>query len=213
MALTALATLKTLLTIGGTGEDTRLNQVVDAANDIISRWCDRTFESTSYTEDLDGTGTPVLPLRHYPIIGNPTSVNVDGNRDFIAATLLTIDDDYVIDEDGVTGILRTVAGVSSWGLAEPVWPRGTKNVRVVYTAGYATIPDGLVHIATQYAAFLYRNRGTMGPMAVNVGGVSVRWDSLSPGVTVDMLPDVFKNALSVWRRMDIEPDELFERII
>jgi len=203
VALTTLAKIKILLSISGSGEDDRLNEVVDASDDIISRWCDRDFDSTAYTEYYDGTGTAVLVLRQYPIIGNPSEVNVDGNRDFAATTALTVSDDYIVETNGAEGILRLVSAPFQ-GTLEPVWPRGIQNIKVTYTAGYATLPAGLVHIATQYSAFLYRNRATFGPMATSMGGVSIRWDSINPNSTVDLIPDAFKAQLETWRRHDVD---------
>lgn len=102
--------------------------------------------------------------------GFPTSSIIVAGADW----MLVLDD---VDDDGNTisksGLLRRIAGGTSSPLAwhdvwggfrgtltarqAPFWVRGYGNVKVTYTAGYATIPADLVQACNQLAAWLLRS--------------------------------------------------------
>ena len=197
--LCSLTNLKTILTISGTGEDGRLEDALHHATNMILTYIDRTIVQTSYTEYRDGTGTPFLNLHHYPLIGNPTTVNVDNDRDFPASLNLDVDDDYLVES--AEGILRIVMS-PIFGLGQAIWPLGVQNVKVVYSAGYATVPRDLERICGEFAAFLYKERGGQrANLTTSVGGIKTQYSQ-------EAIPKVFQLALDPWRRQDTEFDFL-----
>lgn len=197
-ALCSQQDLKDFLRLSGTTNDTQLDDAINRATEVILAYIDRTILSTAYTEYHDGNDTPVLNLRNYPLIGNPTTVNVDGQRNFAAATAwLTgqsspADDDYVVES--AEGILRC--------LGDAIWVRGTQNIKVVYTAGYATTPEALKRVGIEFAAYLYRGAGVRGIRQRAEGGLFVIMEDKA-------IPTAFRETLDVWRRVDPPVDDFF----
>lgn len=142
-------------------------------------------ETGSGTEYYDGSGYGDLLLR-YSVVTAVASVYLDatgyygdGPSAFAATTLLTSGTDYVlVRDDGSTsavGKLRRIGGQGGvslndewhWWPSEvgrgslsatrgPCWPRGEGNIKVTYTAGYATtaIPADLQLAVHQLCSFV-----------------------------------------------------------
>jgi hypothetical protein len=139
MPLTTLATVKEYLGLTGTGEDSLLNRLIDWATDFIHSYCGRTFPQGSYDEYYDGDGTDTLLSHQFPIV-SVNSLEVDG----------TVKDSTSFVLYAPLGIIRLKSGV---------FPRGKKNVRLQYTAGYATIPKDLEQASIELVALKYYDRG------------------------------------------------------
>lgn len=139
MALTTTATVKTLLGITGTAEDSKLDLLVNYADAAIKRYLGRDIESTSYPGAAtngrgdggyySGNGSRWLVLRQRPVT-TLTSIYLDAtgrwgqNPDgsFASATLLVAGTDYALDYDGYLGS----AAASHSGLVQRiggVWPQ------------------------------------------------------------------------------------------
>lgn len=198
-ALTTVAEVETLLGLSSGADTARITNAINHATERILKYIDRTIVSTARTEYYDGTDTSILMLRHYPIIGNPTTVNVDGNRDFLAADNLVVDTDYLVKAD--EGEL-TLIGAAGSGIPgdETVWPRGHQNIKVVYTAGYASTPEALIRVATELAAFYYNKRGTRGNVRYSLGSVMVEEDLKHPSG----IPAAFRGDLDPYVRPDLD---------
>jgi hypothetical protein len=67
MALIALARATELVPNFPSSDNGVLQDCIDAASDVIERWCNRTFAVTTYDELYDGTGSMNLLLNNYPI--------------------------------------------------------------------------------------------------------------------------------------------------
>ena len=160
-ALTTLASAKTFLGESGATYDTLLGDLLDGVEAAVGRFC-RPYErdgtnhplaSYSGTEYYSGDGMAELWLRRFPVTAI-TSVHVDqngyfghGTDAFDAASEWTIGTDFVPNFDLTN--LRNIGGLLSLrkhasAVFNAAWPIGRGNVKVVYTAGYATIPDDLV---------------------------------------------------------------------
>lgn len=198
-ALCTLQDLKDYLGITSSTFDTRLTMAINQGSKVFLDYTDRTFKQTSYTDDVDGTGVEYLQATHYPIIGDPTQVNIDGARDFAAATDLTLDTHYTFDADtGIFTLLEAPIGVGS-----SIWPRGKRNVRLKYSAGYASTPDSVKHIVVEYAGFLFKNQGARGHVQQSLGGVFV-------GESTTGIPKQFRELMDPWRRVHDDYDVLGE---
>jgi hypothetical protein len=160
-----------------------------------------------------GNGTPYLLLRNLPVL-TITSVYQDAtgrfgeNPDgaFASATLLVEGTDYVLRTDGYIGS----AAVSFGGILErigSVWPelyrhtygqitghpgKHRGNIKVAYTAGYATVPGDIALAAAMLISHWRRNIKKGGPVvSENLGSYSyslgeVQFGSMPPDV-VDAL--------------------------
>lgn len=139
MPLTTVAKVKEYLGLTGTTEDALLGGLVDWATDFVHSYCGRYFPQASYDEYYDGDGTDGLLLRQYPVV-SVASVEIGGVQLDPASYALYAQ----------LGLVRLKGGV---------FPRGKKNVRLQYTAGYSTIPKDLEQAAVELVAIKYYDRG------------------------------------------------------
>ena len=149
-SLTTVADVKESLGIdsGNTSKDNLITRKINQATRMIENYCNTRFKATDYTEYYDGIGGSELVLRHRPI-NSVTSLSArqvtTNENDFD----ITDAEDYFIDEPaGVIEFLGSFYGnYDSW--------------KVVYNAGYDTIPEDVAEACAQLAAYLVEN-GTTG---------------------------------------------------
>lgn len=127
--LTVLANLKSFLNILDAVNDTILQAIITHVSAEIEALCDRSFHDATYTEYHNGEMESILITRQYPII-SITSIHDDTGREYGSGTLID-SGSYAFYEDGRV-YLDTL-----------VFSQGIKNVKIVYVAGYATIPSDL----------------------------------------------------------------------
>jgi hypothetical protein len=103
--------------------------LISAASAAIERYCRRTFEEDEVTERFDGNGRPRVWLSRRPVA---SVASVVANGETLTA------EDYSFNPE--TGEL-----FRGDGRTEPRhvmgFPRGTRNITVTYTGGYATVPE------------------------------------------------------------------------
>ena len=160
--LTTLAKVKEFLGIGDTATDAVLTTLVSQVSAAVEAHCRRTFADTNYTEHHDGDLAREIPLRQYPII-SITSVHEDPARTFAASALIS-SDDYTFN--GPSGIL----------LIDYRLPRGNRNVKVVYRAGYATLPPDVVLATNAWVGAIYNRRKSGGSMSESLGNFSTSYE-------------------------------------
>ena len=155
LALTTTAKVKTYLGITASTDDALIATLVLAAQAKIERFCNRKFDSATFTEYYDGNNQPSIVLTNPPI-DSITSVG------FLASstTYTTIDaTSYVFDTE--SGIVELLGGVRVlWELGGDVrtfcvFPKGTNAVKVVYVGGYSTIPYDLEHATNELVGLMY----------------------------------------------------------
>lgn len=137
--LTTVSQFKTNFNISSSfsDHDTLIQNLITQDSKKIAEYCGgRKFASTSYSSAddnslYDGDGTPILLTRQYPII-SVSALYDDADRSFGADTLID-SGDYVIH--------YTEGKIELDGL---VFTKARRNVKVSYTAGYATLPADLV---------------------------------------------------------------------
>jgi hypothetical protein len=145
-------------------------RILTLASAGVETYCGRTFAQTSYTEYVSGTGHPELLCRHRPVVTSGLTVYLDsggywgqGSGAFASTTALTAGSDYALRLDepeasrSKSGILVWLGGSAessgwpSWrstglltpGIVQSGWPVGQGNLKLVYTAGFADIPDAV----------------------------------------------------------------------
>lgn len=99
---------------------------------IIHSYCGRILSRGDYDEYIDGDGTDSLLSHQFPAI-SVISLEVDG-----------------IVKDSKSFVLYASQGFLR--LKSGVFPRGKKNVRLQYTAGYATIPKDIERVCSELVA-------------------------------------------------------------
>lgn len=144
LTLSDLEEFKTHLGVSGNSENVVLTQFLEGIESAVRNWTGRDFIRETVTEYHDGPNSVNLILRVRPLV-SVTSVHVDptgysghGTNAFADNTEWTIGEDFYPDSLDVSekngailvGIRRT-------------WPAGQGNIKVVYVAGYSSIPPDL----------------------------------------------------------------------
>lgn len=118
-ALTTREAVKAYLGMTGSTDDTFIDSAIDRVSARIDGHCRRYFVKRTYTSEYyDGTDSPYLLLRNWPIV-SVASVIEDG-------LTLTVTTDYELIAD--EGQIFYVEG--HWSKSEP------RNIKVTYDAGY-----------------------------------------------------------------------------
>lgn len=176
--LASLTSVKRYLNISlsDTDNDDILNQLIGAASEAVETYCNRKFARTVYTEYHDGRGDARLVLDHRPVV-SVTSVHDDLNRTFGADSLI-LSDDYIVRE--LAGIIELLRSAATFSSSSAFFSDGQRSVKVVYEAGYATIPEDVAHACIILTAALY-HRGKQGADAVysenQAGAYAVTYDA------------------------------------
>lgn len=163
--------------------DAALQAMIDEAADAVKRWCQNgNLERTQYTQIMALPSYPTLILPYGPVHYAPDAdpaidlqiyVNVGawGQPDqFTSGYLLQPYQDWVL-ETGPTdittsesGLVRLVSGVQGVNRERPLYSLAVKvvptwgAVKVVYTAGYATVPASIKAAMNLIVRKLYNAR-------------------------------------------------------
>ncbi len=149
--------------VDDTDDDFALRLALAAASRAIEREINRQLGRQVHTEEVDGSGRPLLRLRHYPI-----------NRvDSVAVCSVTVTD---YETEPASGMLRRLG----------CWPEGLRNVVVTYEAGYdlptddepGTLPENYELACVLYAQILMREQGTT---SERVGDIAVTYEAQTAG--------------------------------
>ena len=110
-------------------DNTVLDLVIESATDYVEHYCDRRFKKTSYTNELyDGTDSPYLVLREFPVVSGETFTLQRRDSSRNEDDWSTIDtEEYFVNND--TGEIEYSAGF--------IFVNYPKHYRVTYTAGYS----------------------------------------------------------------------------
>ena len=142
-ALTTVADVKESMGIASSDntQDNLITRKINQASAMIERYCGRSFIAAIYTEYYDGGGGDELTLRNYPVnsVASLSYRNTSSNENDFTVYETT---DYFIDS--AAGRLKSIG--SWWGNFD-AW-------KVVYNAGYTTIPSDLAEACATLAAYL-----------------------------------------------------------
>lgn len=136
--LTTLAAVKTYLGITDSTSDTELTALITQVSAAIRTDTSRDLVPvTQYTAILNGHDKNVVFLKNYPII-SVASVNIDGNSiPVMPEASNSPGRGYAFDDDNVE-------------LRGYIFRKGMKNVKIVYTAGFAVNAEAATIPATPF---------------------------------------------------------------
>lgn len=184
--LTTVANLKAHLGIPSaeTSQDTRMELLINAASDSIERYLDRKLKSQTITEYQHGRRQDSLLLHEWPVTGI-TELRVDMDHVFSDASTLIPSADYGIGDDK-----------NSLIYFDTVFPRGNHNIKIVYVAGYATVPSDIEMAALLFCEWLYlfRNRQDIGRTSKSKGDES---QGILQGI-----PEIVRQLIDPYRRTE-----------
>lgn len=176
MPITTAAKVKTAFDIDSTADDTRLADLISAVETMIEKRFGLTIAAASSSEDYNGNGTSVLVLRRFPTVSiADVWVSTDLPRVFDATTVLTADEDYILDAD--FGVLHRTDGL--------VFPRGPKTVRVSSSYGFSSVPADLERAAIEtIGSKLFKSKDKLYHLTSESRGdgsiTGIRWEDVPP---------------------------------
>jgi hypothetical protein len=141
--LTTTAKVKATLGRTDSSDDTQIGLLVTKASAWIENYCGRVFGTASYTEYLTGGGNDLLFPKQWPITA-VTSVNYDTGKDWAAGTAVDATDLFILS-DTMIQALGYVFSQTALGA-----------VKVVYVAGYTTIPTEIEHAANVVTCQMFK---------------------------------------------------------
>jgi len=132
--LTTRDNVKLARALTGAADDQRIDALLASVTAWAQTYCDRTFFEATYTDQKNGLDYDRLVLDETPV-SSITSVHQSTAwpRAYGASELLVLDTDYLL-EDADAGIIAKASGR---------FPEGPRTIKVVYVAGYPTIPSDL----------------------------------------------------------------------
>lgn len=159
---TELDTVKNVLNIGDTSQDTLLTRLIKSATSFVNEVTHRTFEETTVTEKYAGTGTSELVLKNYPV-SSITEITIDGDTVSSGDYELFEDEGIVFKYDYWTQANNTFRyGV----LLDGNTNNRKRNIEVEYTYGYKLpgeanrdFPYSLEQVVINLVTTAYRESG------------------------------------------------------
>jgi hypothetical protein len=156
--LTSLADVKAWLQTGQNAfpptDDALLSRLITAASQFIQTWISRDLLLQDWLELRDGVGGQRLQFGAFPVS---------------AVLSLTIDGETIPPAPSATAagyvFSPTQLALRGWHFR-----RGTQNVSVTYTAGFAAPPPELAQACVELVALRYRERSRVGEVSRSIGG-------------------------------------------
>ncbi len=177
-ALASLAAVKDALGITSSDDDNLLTRQINAVTDYIESYCGRRFKDTTYTDEYyDGDGETDLILKQFPITDTAE----------ISITFVSDDVETAVDNDDLE--FYNDEGMIYY----PRWPRGRKNIKITYSAGYATIPADLAQACIELVATIHNRRKTGGAKSESIGDYSITYGDLEASPLAQKVIDFYRN--------------------
>jgi hypothetical protein len=198
VAVTTLSAVQRYLGIGST-DAALLSALIPIATKTAARWCGvDSFEAASYTEYHNGECADKVVLKNIPVNSVTSVAVVDGTASAaVGSTTYTT--------DTLAGILgfRGPSGPLAWDLSLPMgqggrFPDGFRNVKVVYSGGYSTVPADLNHAMVELVSQMYRARGVNQSLQSETIGQYSYTRAADTGAT--SINDFLESRFGAWKR-------------
>ncbi|MFA5376490.1 MAG: hypothetical protein WC455_12160 [Dehalococcoidia bacterium] len=164
------------LALDNNKEDTILQDLINGVSESVVKYMKRDLISTAHTELRDGNGRNTMWLLHWPIIDATAGgtdpvlmLDDDGDDTWEAASTYAI----TLKWDKITGEI--------WLKDKDVFPKGQRNLKFVYTAGYATsasIPAD-IKLGVKKLVGIYREEmsgGKLGVRSISIANEATTYD-------------------------------------
>lgn len=170
--------------------DAKLTFFLDAASKWVESYCERIFDETIYTEFMHGNGSNILNPRQWPISAI-SEVRISLDRDWTSSDTLLDATDYGIEQNGLSILLFSTLS-----------PIGYNVVRVIYTAGYASIPEDIQFANILAGEWFYKNnnRGDSGRTSIGKQGENAS--------LLEDVPKIVRTILQSYKRFEVPSSAL-----
>ena len=150
--LTSVANIKTYLGITSSAYDTKLAQILIAADSAVHQYCDRdsfftnTYTNERYSGRAMGLNAGLVCLRNIPV-NSIASITMHPDNSQVSTTYTGSSFTY----ESMTGMVQFSEGATNM----QSFDLGFRNIAVTYGAGYTTIPDDLDAACAMVAAAMF----------------------------------------------------------
>lgn len=144
-ALCSLDEVKNYMNIKGSDSimDDVLENLCVRVTEAFEKYCGvKQFKSQTYTEYYDGNGCRELFINNLPLT-SITSIAEDSDWDFTSDSTIGSDEYAIVDECRIA-------------MKTDYFTHGIRNFKIIYTAGYSTIPNDLKQAAIMEVVRLYK---------------------------------------------------------
>lgn len=192
-ALALLSAAKSHLDIPvvDTTQDAKVERFINTASQVFENYCKRKLTTATYTQYVDGRSSNRLMLKEWPVLGGAAAggtkpeVFIDSSSEFGSGTELDPAGYYVAN----TFELLRIGGV---------WPKGNRNIKVIYNAGLGlvntglqtnTLPSDLEQACLDYVLWLYDSKSDrrIGRNTKTKGDESVSFETGMPATIAHLL--------------------------
>ena len=156
-------------------DDDQINVFIEQSTTEMEKFAGRHLVGVTITEQISGESEPLLFLNEPA--ETVTTVHVDSARTFAASSLLDANN-YLID--GAT--LEYLDGCWTWG---------QRNIKVVYAAGFATVPDEIkgwcmIEVGRRYSSMNRARKALDIVDDINIEDVRTKFQTVT-GLTEDVV--------------------------
>ena len=194
--LITLQEYKTAEGITAPKDDARLNVLIPSVSELVKTYCGNSFIdffSSNKTETFNiDWGTYVVQLTESPV---NAIVSVQERESYNSAytTLTTGAYEFSLDTRTDSVLRTTSAGYKNW-------PRGVDAVKVVYTAGYSSVPSDLklavLDLVTYYLKDEHKQRQSIAGASLQNQGSASQNNNVG-------FPDHIKRVLDLYKIIDL----------
>jgi len=158
-----------------------ISVLIDRVQKSFEAYCNTAFESASYTEYYDGTGTSFLFLKNIPVV-SISSIYDDANWLWETGSLLPSADYRITNDNSV--------------YYKSYFTNDIQNIKITYVAGYASgsIPEDLQQAAIEEVGRKYKHSDDYDLTAKSLSDGSITYTE--KGLLVDT-----KRILNQYRRL------------
>jgi hypothetical protein len=175
-------------------DDARLNVLIPSVSQLVKTYCGNSFVdffSSNKTETFTlNWGTYIVQLTESPV-NAIVSVQERQSYSDSYATLTTGAYEYALDS-ATDSVLRTLSSGQYKN-----WPQGVDAVKIVYTAGYSTIPKDLklavLDLITYYLKDEHKQRQTIAGASLQNQGSTSQNNNVSFPDHIKRVLDLYKN--------------------
>ena len=174
-------------------EDLRINALIPSVSQLVKTYCGNSFVdyySSAKTEIINvDWGTHIVQLTESPV-NSITSVQERTSYSGAYTTLTTGAYEYYL-ETSTDSILRTTSG------GYKNWPTGVGAVKVIYKAGWSTVPSDLklavLDLVAYYLKDEHKERRVMGGASIQNQGSTSQKDNVAFPDHIKRVLDLYKN--------------------